>query len=362
MLDAYTMIIIGISAAFIAILIAIVVFMGYLRKILSIASYMGPNATIFAIGSKYVERENLEKLLEMTTVTEIINDMKKEGYNVDNLDNADVEIERNMLKMMDEVIAMLPEGVRQFSEVYMLKFDSALVKRILRAKAAGVPKNKIYDSIYEGKYITKLVINHMVEATTIEDAISALDATAFSKAIDAWNERGTLHAVDMALDTIVLEKLIEAKSGVDEDSREAVDKITGIMADVYNIMVLVRARALDIDGSKFLIDDGYELDSWKLKSLAESRTLEELLGNLEGTAYSAIREAKSAFEVELILDNLLLDKAMELGMVYSTSSGPAMMFLVAKEYEARNLKAIIRGFQENIDKEQIQRLMVGVAS
>ncbi len=361
MLDVYTMILIGIAAAFIGILIAIVVFMGYLRKILSIASFMGPNATIFAIGSKYTNRENLEKLLEMTSVNEVIADMKKEGYEISSVENADVEIEREMLGMMDEVIAMLPEGIRQFAEIYMLKFDANIVKRILRAKAVKVPKNKIYESVYEGKHITKIVINHMIEATSLEDAITALDATPFHEVIDVWNETNNLHAVDVALDRISLEKLLEGKSKLDEDSREAVEKILAIMVDVYNLKVLVRGKFLEIDVEKYIMDGGYELDSWKLKNLAEARSLEELLGNLEGTSYSFLRETQNPFDVEVRLDRFLLDKANELGMVYSTSSGPAMMFLISKEYEARNLKAIIKGFQEGLPKDRIEKLLVGVA-
>ncbi len=362
MLDAYTIILIALSAAFIGIIIAVVVFMGYLRKILSIASFMGPNATIFAISAKYTTEENINHLLEMTSVNEVISEIKKEGYEVENAEKGDVEIEKSLIKMMDEVIAMLPEGVRQFSEVYMLKYDANIVKRILRAKHAGINKEKIYEMIYEGKHITKLIINHMVEATSVEDAIAALDVTPFKEAIDVWNESGKLSDVDMALDKIVIEKLVEAKSMLDEDSREAIEKIMAIMVDVFNIKTLVRGRALDEDVEKYIIPDGYELDSWKLKSLAESRSMEEMLGNLDGTSYSFLRDLKSAFEVELALDKFLLDKANELGMVYSTSSGPAMMFLISKEYEARNLKAIIKGFVEGLPKERISKVLVGVAS
>ncbi len=362
MLDAYTLTLMGIAAAFIAVLIAVIVFMGYLRKILSIASFMGPNATIFAIGSKYTDPEGIGKLLEMTTVTEVIADAKKEGYVIEDEENADVEIDRQMLRMMNDVISMLPEGVREFAEVYMLKFDANIVKRILRAKAAGVPKNKIYESVYEGKHITKTIISHMVEATSIEDAITALDATPFRDAIDVWNETNNLHAVDIALDRIFLEGLMDARSSLDEDSREAVEKTLSIMVDVYNLKVLVRGNFLGLDVEKYLVSGGYELDSWKLKNMAEARSLEEMLGNLEGTSYSFLRDAQDPFEVEILLDRYLLDKAKEIGMVYATSSGPAMMFLISKEYEARNLKAIIKGFQEGLPKDRIERLLVGVAS
>ena len=362
MLEASTIILLALSAAFIGILIAVVVFMGYLRKILSIASFMGPNATIFAISAKYTEKEYIEHLLEMTSVNEVFSEIKKEGYEVKNSKKWDVEIEESMIRMMNDVVSMLPEGVRQFSEVYMLKFEANIVKRILRAKYARVPQSKIYESIYEGKHINKLIINQMVEATNIEDAIAVLDATPFKDVVDIWNKTGSIQSIDLVIDKIIMEKLMDAKSMLDEDSREAIEKILAIMIDVYNIKILIRGRAMGENVEKYLMDGGYEIDSWKLKNLSEARSMEEILGNLEGTSYSFLRDLKDVFEVELTLDKFLLNKANDVGMVYSVSSGPAIMFLIIKEYEARNLRAIVKGFLEGISKERISKLLVGVAS
>ncbi len=362
MLEVYTIIIIAIAAAFIAVLIAILVFMGYLRKILSIASFMSPNATIFAIGAKYTESSNISRLLDMSTVSEVIADAKKEGYHIDNLDMADIQIEKDMLDMMDEVITMLPEGARQFSEVYMLKYDTAIVKRILRGKHANISNQEIYRSVYEGRFLTKLIINHMVEATNVEDAISALDSTPFKGAIAVWAERNNLYDVDTYLDRFVMEQLTEAKDTLDEDSREAIEKFLSILLDVYNLKVLIRGKAMSIENlENFIISDGYELTEWKLKLMAESRNLDELMSHLEGTDYAFIREMKLPFRIELALDQYLLNKVNELALVYSVSSGPAVMFLVAKEYEARNLKVVVKGFMENIPKDMIRGLLVGDA-
>ncbi len=363
MLDTNTIILVAISASFLAVLIAIVVFMGYLRKILSIASYMAPNATIFAIGAKYADAESIDRVLEMSSVSEVIADARKEGYAIDTPETADADIERDMLTLMSDVISTLPEGVRQFAETYMLKYEAAKVKRILRAKHAGVPSTEIYGMITPGEVINELVINHMVEASGVEDAITALDATPFRDAMHAWVERNSLFDVDVFLDKLVLDKMVEAKSMVDEDSREAVEKFMSIYIDVYNLKTLIRAKFMGIeDVEKFLVDGGYELSDWKLKTMAESRSVEEMLAQLEGTEYSFIRDKKDAFEIELALDNFLLEKVRETAMVYAVSAGPAMMFLVAKEYEARNLRAMIKGMLAGVPKDRIKELMVGGAS
>ncbi len=363
MLDANTIILVSISAAFLAVLIAVIVFMGYLRKILSIASYMAPNATIFAIGAKYTEPEMIDRVLEMGGVSEVVADARKEGYSIEDLSRADIDIERHMLSTMRDVISSLPEGIRQFAETYMLRYEAMNIKRILRAKNAGIPGTEIYSLVQPGLIVNELIINHMVEASGVEDAIAALDSTPFSELMHAWAERNSLFDVDVYLDKLVIERMIDARSMVDEDSREAVDKFLSIFIDVYNLKTLVRARHMGIENiERFLIEDGYELSSWKLKSMAEARSVEEMLAQVEGTEYSFIRDMKEPFEIELALDRHLLNKVNELSMVYATSSGPALMFLVAKEYEARNLKAIVKGYMAGLPRERIRALMVGGAS
>ncbi|NPA74499.1 MAG: V-type ATP synthase subunit C [Euryarchaeota archaeon] len=362
MLDANTIILVAISAAFIAVLIAVIVFMGYLRKILSIASYMAPNATIFAIGSKYTENEYIDKLLEMSSVQEVLADVKKEGYHIDDPSVADIQIEKDLIDMLRNVIATLPEGVRQFAEVYMLKYEANIVKRILRAKNARLSASEIYRVVYPGDVINDLVINHMIEATGVEDAIAALDATPFRDAVHAWAERNSLFDVDVFLDKVVFEKILEAKSTIDEDSREAVEKFSSILVDVYNLKTIVRAKFAGAEGvENYLVEGGYELSEWKLKNMAEARTVEEMLTQLEGTEYAFVREYRNAFEIELALDRYLLNKVNEIGMVYAVSAGPAVMFLVAKEYEARNLKAIIKGMLMGVSRDKIRSMLVGGA-
>ncbi len=359
MIDINTVIVITLLAAFLAILIAIVVFMGYLRKILSIASYMSPNATLFALGNKYVEKEYLMKLLDMTSVNEVISEIKKEGYAIDNEARADLIIDKTTFEMVSNAVELMPEGARQFGEAYLLKYDAAIVKRILRAKHYGIPKNKIYDEVHEGKTITKMIIDHMVEASSVEDAISALDATPFNEVIKVWGERNSLLDVELALDRIVIKNMESTKDNVEEFSREPVEIFYHTLVDIYNLKAVVRAKTAEMDVEPYLIEGGYEIDTWKLKSMSEARTLDEALSSLEGTSYAFLREISDPFTIELELDRYLLRRAMDIGLTYATSAGPMLMYLVSKEYEARNLKAIIKGMSSKIPRDNIRELLVG---
>ncbi len=362
MLDS-TAIILAITISLLAIFVVIAFLMGFFRKMLSIGAYMGPNATIFAIGAKYTEKENLENLLNYASVNEVVADIRKEGYLVENLKDYDLEIEKSMLSMMLRAIEMLPDDAKSFAEAYMLKYDANIVKRILRAKYAKVPKNRIYEMVYEGRNITKLIIQHMVEATNMEDALAALDATPFRDCIRVWSESNDLLKVELTLDKIVLKRLVESKNALDENAQEPANIFLSMLVDIYNIKSVVRGKVAEMENLEDLvIEGGYELSDWKLRGMIDARTLDEVLAHLEGTSYSSLRDIHDPFEIELELDKMLLNKVNELSLTFSTSAGPLIMFLVAKDFEARNLKVILKGYMENLPKERIRALLVGGAS
>ncbi len=362
MLDS-EVILLAITVSMVSIFIVIAFLMGFFRKMLIIGAYMGPNATMFAIGSRYTEKEGIDNLLNYTNVSEVINEIEKEGYRVENLKMYDVELEKSMLEMSNRVIEMLPDASKAFAEAYMLKYDANIVKRILRAKRADMNKADIYAMVYEGRTITKLIIQHMVEAASMEDAISALDATPFSDVIRVWNDTGDLYRVEMAMDKIVMENLVNAKRILDEDSMEPVNMFLSYLVDIYNIKLIFRAKSYGVEGiSDFLIDGGYELGEWKLKSMINARNMDEVLAHLEGTSYAFLRDVHDPFQMELKLDNFVLKKAEDIGMSYATTAGPMLIFLTSKDYELRNLKVIIKGFMEGIPKDRIRELLVGGAS
>jgi len=361
MLDS-TAILLAITISFVAIFVVIAFLMGFFRKMLNIGAYMGPNATIFAIGAKYTEKENIEKLLSYTNINEVLADIEKEGYEVNDLKNYDIQLEIGMLNMMKRVIEMLPDDGKSFAEAYMLKYDANIVKRVLRAKYAKLPKARIYESVYEGRYITKMIIQHMVEAANMEDAITALDATPFAPAIQVWNETNDLYKVEILLDKIVLSTLINSKRILDENAMEPANIFLSIFVDIYNIKTVVRAKSAEIeDVSDLIMEGGYELSDWKVKSMANARSLDEALSHLEGTSYAHLRDLNDPFKIELELDRFLLKKVNEIGLTFSTTAGPLIMFLVSKDFEVRNLKAILKGFMENVPRDKIREIVVGEA-
>ncbi|MFW5898683.1 MAG: V-type ATPase subunit [Candidatus Saliniplasma sp.] len=43
---------------------------------------------------------------------------------------------------------------------------------------------------------------------------------------------------------------------------------------------------------------------------------------------------------------------------YILNVGPILKYLVGKEYELRNLKALVRGVKEGVDSNRIKRMLI----
>jgi len=367
-MDAWTIVLVALSVTFLAILIAVVLFMGYLRLILTIASFMGPNTRLVAIGARFTRREEVERLLELGSLSEILSEIRTSGYDLKDvegmgLEAMETEIERKMVEIISTAFSSLPEAVRPFADAYMLRFDNRVATRVIKAKYAGERPYDIEKKVYPVRFITPEVLRQMVDAATVEEALAVLDATPFGDVpLKTWSATENLVSVDTAMDKVVLEKLMESVRLVDETVKPAVSAFVGMMIDVHNVTSMLRAKNMEIENvEELLVEGGYEVPLWKLKQMMEARSIEEAIAQLEGTSYyQEIRDLRTVKDVERALERYMLKRAEEIARTYYSSAGPTVWFPLAKEYEARNIRALLLGVMKNVRKEFVRDALVVV--
>ena len=69
-------------------------------------------------------------------------------------------------------------------------------------------------------------------------------------------------------------------------------------------------------------------------------------------------QADERFDFEHYLDEKLLKMLIELNNQYILTVGPTLKYLVGKEFELRNIRALIRGIKEDVDPIRIKELMI----
>ncbi len=370
---------IGLALAIIslAVLITIVLLMSYFHILISIASFAYPNARLRAIGNPFVKKQRLTELLEMPSAQEAALEISKEGYDLPpNIEKAGMdEVERALdlafIQFLRKTLASDPQSIKPFLETFMVKYDAAQIKKALRASKNGMSKEKLSKKLIPVKDITEEVIDNILEGSTMDEVLNALRTTRFSDILikTAGEYKDDIVAMDLALDNFFSKELRLAITRVDTPVRETVTVYIGKFLDITNIKHIMRSKQQGLDATtteRFLLGGGRNLPLWKLRQMIEVKGIGELATELEGTPYSeTIKEAmlkynetESLYVLEAALDRLLLQIAQEISSSALITAGPTIKFLVAKEFEIRNLKALMRGLYEKLSPEAIMPMLI----
>ena len=62
--------------------------------------------------------------------------------------------------------------------------------------------------------------------------------------------------------------------------------------------------------------------------------------------------------IDLALDRYLLETISRLSMEYYHTGGPLLWYLVAKEFELRNIRIILTGLSEGLSSDQIGKMLI----
>ncbi len=112
--------------------------------------------------------------------------------------------------------------------------------------------------------------------------------------------------------------------------------------------------------NELLIDGG----TLSVDMLSSAQTLEDLLTSLEGTKYYDLLEPHLQSESVNLnscvhsLDEYMANKTKRFSYLYPLSVLPVLDYLLKKEREVYNLRAIVRGKQAGLANELIEELVV----
>jgi V/A-type H+-transporting ATPase subunit C len=360
-----------------AVLITIILLMSYFNVLLTIASFSYPNARLKAMGNPYIRKRRLMELIETSGVGEAALEISKEGYNIPQniekmgMEEAERGLELAHIEALKKVLASDPQSLRPFLEAYLIKYDALQIKKALRARQKGISNEELKKKLIPVKEVDEKLIDEILDTSSVDDVCSAVKSTKFGELLikTSSEHKGDIVVLDLALDKFYSGELRKSITRVDTSVRETVTLFVGKHADITNLKHLIRSKQQDLDPQtteKYLVEGGRNLAPWKLKQMIEVKGLSELVTELEGTPYlDVVKEAmqrysetKSIYSLEVALDGLLLETASQISSSALIGAGPTMKFLVAKEFEVRNLKAVLRGLYEGMPSESIMPLMI----
>jgi len=304
--------------------------------------------------------------------TEYETEMNALGARYKGVDLVEYALNRNLAKHFDDLLDWSEGALYDYVARYLRKFDAWNVKTVIRGLYSGAEPNETEDDLIRAGEFTEKRIDQLLAAGSIEEVVERLDDAIFgdslAAAYEVYEQEDVLVPLENAVDRAFYETLLDGLP----DNPE-IDSPTGLYVEflqaevdfrnLRNALRLARSGA-DVDPSEYYIDGGKLFNRQSLAQLTtnveglvaavrESRYADEL-----DTALSDLEDAENLIEFERALDAALLEYADTLSNRYPLSVCPVLSYILAKEREVDNIRAIARGREAGLGPDEIEQELV----
>jgi V/A-type H+-transporting ATPase subunit C len=187
-------------------------------------------------------------------------------------------------------------------------------------------------------------------------------------ALDVYEDTGTLVALENAADLAFYETLLAGLPDTVEGDSPVGLYLEFLRAEIdfrnlRNALRIARSGT-DLDPSEYYIEGGRLFDAEELRQLVGN--MDQLVEHVRSSPYGEdlddaideLVEAEALIEFEHALDVALLEYADRLSNRYPLSVCPVLSYILAKEREVDNIRAIARGREADLGPEAIEQELV----
>jgi V/A-type H+-transporting ATPase subunit C len=330
--------------------------------------------------SKLFDEDDYRKLVRMEPggiarfmeESEYEAEMNRLGARHSGVDLVEYALNLNLADHFDDLLRWADGQLYDYVARYLRKFDAWNVKTVLRGLYSGADAETVEDDLIMAGEFSEARLAELVEADSIEAAVAALDRTVFGDALEAaledYEDTELLVPLENAVDRTFYEMLIGGLPSQPERATRLYIEFLRAEIDFRNLRNGLRlARSgTDMDPSEYYIDGGDLFDADDLRRLVgnEDQLVEHIRTSKYGdeldVALDVLEGAESLIEFEHALDTALLEYADALSNRYPLSVCPVLAFILAKEREVDNIRAIARGREAGLAPEEIEQELVTI--
>ncbi|NKE37503.1 V-type ATP synthase subunit C [Natronococcus sp. JC468] len=308
--------------------------------------------------------------------TEYEREINALGSRFSGVDLIEYALNRNLAKHFDDMLDWADGRLYDLIARYLRKFDVWNLKTIIRGIYTDSDAEAIQTDLIRAGDLEDRTIDRLLEVDTIEDAVEVLYGTIYydplSEAYEEYEETGALVPLENALDRAFFERLLEDVTrsfGYEPSEGPEALYVEFLQAEIdfrnaRNALRLARSGA-DLDPASYYIEGGVLFDESELSRLVAN--YDELVdhiaenkryGDRLSTALDRLRDADSLIQFEHALDAALLEYADTLSSIYPTSVSAVLSYILAKEREVENIRAIARGREVGLTESEIEEELV----
>ncbi|GGJ02443.1 ATP synthase subunit C [Halobellus salinus] len=320
--------------------------------------------------------EEYRKLVRMGP-SEIARFMEESDYEVEinalgarhsGVDLIEYALNRNLARQFDDLLEWAGGRLYDLIARYLRKFDAWNVKTVIRGLYSDADREDVEDDLIRAGEFDDAVVDSLLSAPNIEEVVDRLSGTIFGADLDAayedYEDTNVLVPLENAVDRTYYGHLLD-ELVVDEATAQyrAFLEAEIDFRNARNALRLAQSGA-DIDPAAYYIDGGTLFTASGLASLSQNR--DELVAAIRESQYGddlsaaldELENAESLIRFERALDVALLEYTNGLGHVFPLSITPIASYILAKEREVDNIRAIARGREAGLAEDQIQQELV----
>ncbi|WP_049927923.1 V-type ATP synthase subunit C [Halopiger goleimassiliensis] len=337
------------------------------------------NARVRSRRAKLFDDEDYRKLVRMgpsgiarfMEESEYEREINELGARFSGVDLIEYTLNRNLAKHFQDLLEWAEGDLYDLIARYLRKFDVWNLKTIVRGIYTDTAAEEIRTDLIRAGELDDRTIDRLLEVDSIEDAVEILDGTIYyeplSAGLEEFEETGTLVPLENALDREFYEHLLD-DLGRPQEGPEA-KYVEFLQAEIdfrnaRNALRLARSGA-DLDPATYYIEGGVLFDESDLNRLVTD--YDELVdhiaenkryGDRLAGALDRLRDADSLIQFEHALDAALLEYADTLSSIYPVSVSAVLSYILAKEREVENIRAIARGREVGLSENEIEEELV----
>jgi len=307
----------------------------------------------------------IARQMEESVYEEEINALGARHSGVDLIEYA---LNRDLAGQFDDILRWADGRLYDLVARYLRKFDAWNVKTVVRGIYSDTDRETVEADLIRAGELPDRLVDTLLDAASVEEVVVALEDTIYgdplADALDDYEESGVLVPLENAVDRAYYEQLLEDLF-VDETTVVYREFLTAEIdfRNARNALRLAGSGA-DVDPADYFIEGGRLFSASELSTLAGNR--EELVARIRSSTYGdeldealdALAESESLIGFERALDAALGSYADQLGFVNPLSVTPVVSFIIAKEREVDNVRAIARGREAGLSPERIESELV----
>jgi V/A-type H+-transporting ATPase subunit C len=322
------------------------------------------------------DAEDYQRLLRMGP-GEIARFMSDEEYETEmnalgarhsGVDLVEYALNANLGRHFGEILRWCDGRLYDLVARYLRKFDAWNLKTALRGAYADADTESIEDDFIPAGEFGEALLSRLAAADSVEAVVEAAADTAFGAPLEAafpdYEAAGLLVPLENAVDRAYYEELSGVRAG-DRATELYAEFLTAEIdfRNARNGLRIARSGA-DLDPADYFIEGGDLFTPETLRRL--STDVDALVEHLRESTYGdeledaldGLESVDSLVAFEHALDRALLAYSDRLSYTFPLSVCPVLAYVLAKEREAQNIRAIARGREAGLSESEIEEELV----